>query len=80
MPNWGAILVYAAIIHEVEYNYAGFPLLTEEESAEYEVMKTALRDSVDAEAYLDYEAVGHYLAWFQNPHLRTCNIEQTNLW
>ena len=49
-------------IHEVEYNYAGFPLLTEEESAEYEVMKAALRDSVDAEAYLDYEAVGHYLA------------------
>ena len=80
MPNWGAILVYAAIIHEVEYNYAGFPLLTEEESAEYEVMKAALRDSVDAKAYLDYEAVDHYLAWFQNPHLRTCNIEQTNLW
>ena len=35
-------------IHEVEYNYAGFPLLTEEELAEYEVMKAALRDSVDA--------------------------------
>ena len=45
-------------IHEVEYNYAGFPLLTEEELAEYEVMKAALRDSVDAGAYLDYEAVG----------------------
>ena len=58
-------------IHEVEYNYAGFPLLTEEELAEYEVMKAALRDSVDAGVYLDYEAVGHYLAWFQNPHLRT---------
>ncbi len=43
-------------------------------------MKAALRDSVDAKAYLDYEAVGHYLAWFQNPHLRTCYIEQTNLW
>ena len=67
-------------IHEVEYHYAGFPLLTEEESAEYEVMKAALRNSVDAKAYLDYEAVGHYLAWFQNPHLRTCYIEQTNLW
>ena len=67
-------------IHEVEYNYAGFPLLTEEELAEYEVMKAALRDSVDAEAYLDYEAVGHYLAWFQNPHLRTSYIEQKNLW
>ena len=35
-------------IHEVEYHYAGFPLLTEEELAEYEVMKSALRDSVDA--------------------------------
>ena len=67
-------------IHEVEYNYAGFPLLTEDELAEYEVMKAALRDSVDAKAYLDYEAVGHYLAWFQNPHLRTSYIEQTNLW
>ena len=60
-------------IHEVEYNYAGFPLLTEDELAEYEVMKAALRDSVDAKAYLDYEAVGHYLAWFQNPHLPTVN-------
>ena len=67
-------------IHEVEYHYAGFPLLTEEELADYEIMKAALRDSVDAEAYLDYEAVGHYLAWFQDPHLRTSYIEQTNLW
>ena len=67
-------------IHEVEYHYAGFPLLTEEELAEYEVMKAAVRDSVDAGAYLDYEAVGHYLAWFQNAHLRSCYIEQTNLW
>ena len=38
-------------IHEVEYNYAGFPLLTEEELAEYEVMKAALRDSESASAY-----------------------------
>ena len=67
-------------IAEVEYNYAGFPLLTEKELVEYDRMKAAVRDSVDAEAYLDYEAVGHYLAWFQDRHLRTSYIEQTNLW
>ena len=58
-------------IHEVKYNYAGFPLMTEKELTEYEVMKAALRNSVDAETSLDYEAVGYYLAWFQNPHLPT---------
>ena len=67
-------------IHEVEYNYAGFPLLTEEELANYEIMKAAVRDSVDAGVYTPFDGVGHYLAWFQQRHLRTeCN-EHNHLW
>ena len=67
-------------IAEVEYNYAGFPLLTDMELAEYDIMKAAVRDSVNAGVYLDYEAVGHYLAWFQQRHLRNNWSEQKHLW
>ena len=67
-------------IHEVEYNYAGFPLLTEEELANYEVMKAAVRDSVDAGVYTPFDGVGHYLAWFQQRHLRTCWDAHNHLW
>ena len=67
-------------IKEVEYNYAGFPLLSESELAEYEVMKTAVRDSVDAGIYSDFDGAGHYLAWFQQPHLRTCWDNHNYLW
>ena len=65
---------------EVEYNYAGFPLLSERELAEYEVMKSAVRDSVDAGVYSDFDGVGHYLAWFQQRHLRTCWDDHNYLW
>ena len=67
-------------IKEVEYNYAGFPLLSESELAEYEVMKTAVRDSVDAGIYTDFDGAGHYLAWFQQRHLRTCWDNHNYLW
>ena len=67
-------------IHEVEYNYAGFPLLTEEELANYEIMKAAVRDSVDAGVYTPFDGVGHYLAWFQQRHLRTCWDAHNHLW
>ena len=67
-------------IAEVEYNYAGFPLLTEKELAEYEIMKAAVRDSVDAGAYSDFDGVGHYLAWFQQWHLRTGYDAHGYLW
>ena len=67
-------------IKEVEYNYAGFPLLSESELAEYEIMKSAVRDSVDAGVYSDFDGVGHYLAWFQQRHLRTCWDNHNYLW
>ena len=67
-------------IKEVEYNYAGFPLLSESEQAEYEAMKSAVRDSVDAGIYSDFDGVGHYLAWFQQRHLRTCWDDHNYLW
>lgn len=67
-------------IQEVEYNYAGFPLLSESELAEYEVMKSAVRDSVDAGIYSDFDGVGHYLAWFQQRHLRTEFTGHNHLW
>ena len=67
-------------IAEVEYNYAGYSLLTEEELAEYDLMKAAVRDSVDAGVYSDFDGVGHYLAWFQQRHLRTCWDAHNHLW
>ena len=67
-------------IHEVEYNYAGFPLLTEEQLANYEIMKKAVRDSVDAGVYTPFDGVGHYLAWFQQRHLRTAWDGHNHLW
>ena len=67
-------------IAEVEENYAGFPLLTEKELAEYEIMKAAVRDSVDAGVYSDFDGVGHYLAWFQQWHLRTAYDAHGYLW
>ena len=67
-------------IAEVEYNYAGFPLLTEKELAEYDRMKAAVRDSVDAGVYSDFDGVGHYLAWFQQWHLRTAYDAHGYLW
>ncbi|MBO6082188.1 MAG: peptidase S41 [Bacteroidales bacterium] len=67
-------------IAEVEYNYAGFPLLTEKELAEYDRMKAAVRDSVDAGVLSDFDGVGHYLAWFQQRHLRTCWDAHNHLW
>ena len=67
-------------IAEVEYHYAGFPLLTEGELAEYEQMKAAVRDSVDTGIYSDFDGVGHYLAWFRQRHLRTCWDAHDHLW
>ena len=67
-------------IAEVEYNYAGFPLLTDKELAEYEIMKAAVHDSVDTGVYSDFDGVGHYLAWFQQRHLRTCWDAHNHLW
>ena len=67
-------------IKEVEYNYAGFPLLSEGEQSEYEAMKSAVRDSVDAGVYSAFDGVGHYLAWFQQRHLRTCWDDHNYLW
>ena len=67
-------------IAEVEYNYAGFPLLTEKELAEYDRMKAAVRDSVDAGVFSDFDGVGHYLAWFRQRHLRTCWDAHNYLW
>ena len=67
-------------IAEVEYNYAGFPLLTEKELAEYDRMKAAVRDSVDVGVLSDFDGVGHYLAWFKQRHLRTCWDAHNHLW
>ena len=67
-------------IAEVEYNYPGYALLTESELAEYNVMKAAVRDSVDAGVYADFDGVGHYLAWFQQRHLRTCWDAHDHFW
>lgn len=67
-------------IAEVEYNYPGYALLTESELAEYNVMKAAVRDSVDAGVYTDFDGVGHYLAWFQQRHLRTCWDGHDHFW
>ena len=43
-------------------------------------MKAAVRDSVDAGVYSDFDGVGHYLAWFQQRHLRTCWDAHNHLW
>ena len=51
-------------IAEVEYNYAGFPLLKEKELVEYGRMKAAVRDRMLS----DFDGVGHYLAWFRQRH------------
>ena len=67
-------------IATVEYNYPGYALLTESELAEYGIMKTAVRDSVDTGAYSDFDGVGHYLAWFQQRHLRTCWDAHNHFW
>ena len=67
-------------IAQVEYNYPGYAMLTESELADYAVMKAAVRDSVDAGAYSDFDGVGHYLAWFQQRHLRTCWDAHNHLW
>ena len=67
-------------IAEVEYNYVGYAMLTDSELAEYDMMKAAVRDSVDAGAYTDFDGVGHYLAWFQQRHLRTCWDAHNHLW
>ena len=67
-------------IAEVEYNYAGFPLLTEKELVEYGRMKAAVRDSVDVGMLSDFDGVGHYLAWFRQRHLRTCWDAHNHLW
>ena len=67
-------------IKEVEDNYAGFPLLTEKEREAYDTMKTAIRNSVDAGVYSVFDGVGHYLAWFQQRHLRTCWDDHNHLW
>ena len=67
-------------IADVEFNYAGFPLLTEEELVEYDIMKAAVRDSVDTGVYSDFEGVGRYLAWFQQRHLRTCWDAHNSFW
>ena len=67
-------------IAQVEYNYAGYSLLTDKELAEYDIMKAAVRDSVDAGVYTDFDGVGRYLAWFQQRHLRTCWDAHNHLW
>lgn len=67
-------------IREVEYNYAGFPLLSEKELEAYVAMKMAVRDSVNSEVYSVFDGVGHYLAWFQQRHLRTCWDDHNYLW
>ena len=67
-------------IAEVEYNYVGYSMLTESELAEYDRMKAAVRDSVDTGVYSDFDGVGHYLAWFQQRHLRTCWDAHNHLW
>ena len=67
-------------IAEVEYNYVGYSMLTDSELAQYDSMKVAVRDSVDAGVYSDFDGVGHYLAWFQQRHLRTCWDAHNHLW
>lgn len=67
-------------IAEVEYNYVGYAMLTDSELAEYDRMKAAVRDSVDAGVYSAFDGVGHYLAWFRQRHLRTCWDAHNHLW
>ena len=65
------------IINEVETNYAGFIDKTDTpaKKAAYDKLKTSLYNKVKKGKATDLNAVGEYIAWFEDIHLRSGLVE-----
>lgn len=59
-------------VQEVEENYPGYCLLNNKQKKEYSFMRDSLDKLVSSCLLPEYDAIGKYLSWFHDPHLRTC--------
>ncbi len=67
---------YDLAVKYIEDNYAGFPdKVVDSTRADYEAMKTRLREQVVNGERPGYDAVAEYTAWFNDYHTRLCRDE-----
>lgn len=64
---------YDFAVKYLEDNYAGFPnKVVDSTRADYEAMKTRLRDQVASSERTSWSAIAEYTGWFNDYHTRLC--------
>jgi len=64
---------YDFVVKYIEENYAGFPnKVNDSTRADYEAMKSRLRDQVAGNGRSCWDAVAAYTGWFDDYHTRLC--------